>query len=279
MPTPPLDTHRIRLCRKWSQQADAYLADDPASEVDAIWFPPHRREEQDPLALLHCEAVHPDTRRVRVKALRPGRREPEHLWLSLDHVIPLTYSSLPPLSFASVASREPFFDLLGESEAYRIRCLAQVPAHLPVSPLKLARAIPGLHIVAGRKAIPGTCTGSFHWTPDGIRLEVEGHPVTGYPTEASVGLALAGWFCTRTPKGTIEISWKRGKHVKPLDALSQRIIATYQALRLPALLLFMSVRAIGLPGEEAKPLLRELLGLPPELISERLLTLHRRKEG
>lgn len=278
MHTPTAYQLRTQLSRTWSRQADAYLADDPESEVDAIWFPPSHRAEQDPLALLHCQEVHPDTRRVRVKALRPGKKVPEHLWLSLDHIIPLTCSSLPPLSFAAVASGEPFFDVVGESEAYRIRCLAQVPAHLPASPLQVARYIPGMHIITRGKAIPGVCTAAFHWTPEGIRLEVEGHPVTGYPTESSVGLALAGWFCTRMPKGTIEVSWRRGKHAKPLDALSHKIIATYQALRLPALLLFMTVRAIGARERAPGPLMRELLGLPLELISDRLETLRSREE-
>lgn len=221
MHTPTAHELRTQLSRTWSRRADAYLADDPESEVDAIWFPPSRSAEQEPLALLHCEKVHPDTRRIKVKALRPGKRVPDHLLLPLEHIIPLTYSSLPPLSFASVASREPFFDLLGESEAYRIRCLAQVPAHLPVSPLKVARAIPGLHIVAGRKGIPGTCTGSFHWTPDGIRLEVEGHPVTGYPTESSVGLALAG--CHEGTFGTYSeaLSHARERGEEILEEIAQ----------------------------------------------------------
>jgi hypothetical protein len=111
-----------------------------------------------------------------------------------------------------------------------------------------------------------------------MRLEVEKHPETGDPTESSVGLALAGWFCSRMPKGTVEVSWKRTKHAKTLDALSHKIIATYQALRLPALLLFMTARAIGARERAPGPLMRELLGLPPELISDRLGTLRSREE-
>jgi hypothetical protein len=136
-----------------------------------------------------------------------------------------------------------------------------------------------MHIVARRQAVPGICTGAFHWTPEGIRLEVEGHPVTGYPTESSVGLALAGWFCTRMPKGTIEVSWRRGKHAKPLDSLSQKIIATYQALRLPALLLFMTVRAFGGRERAPGPLMREHLGLPLDLLHDRLEALRSMDES
>lgn len=269
MHTNPTQSSRARLCLKWSQQADAYLGDDPESEVDAIWFPPTRPENEDPLALLHCERVHADTRRIQVRALRPGRREPDHLLLPMDHVLPLSCSSLPPLSFASVASAEPFFDELGESEAYRIRCLAQVPPHVPISPLQVARSIPGMRVVATKTAVPGRCDCGFRWTPEGMRLEVEQSPVTGEPTESSVGMALAAWFCSRLPKGTIDLSWNRKKREKSLDFLSERTIATYQALRLPALALFMVARATAARESAPGSLIKEILGVPYDLINDR----------
>jgi len=265
---------RSRLSQQWSRQAEAYLLDDEASEVDAIWMPPSLRESARPAAMLHCQEIQADTQHVRVLAQRLNESTVTKLLLPMDEVVYLTHSSLAPLSRATISSPDPLLHTPGDPEAFRIRCLARVPPTKLISPTRLAEGIPGMRLRIEQEASPGHCACTFEWTPKGMVLGVEAHPDIAEPTESSVGLALAAWFCSRTPYGSIRLDWARSEdRGLPADRLPQLILSTYQALRLPSLTLFMVLRATGNGDHPPTKALVEALGLPEGLIRDRLAML------
>lgn len=270
---------RSRLSQRWSRQAEAYLLDDAESEVDAIWVPPTCSLATGPAAFLHCQEIQAETQRVRVLAQRQQESTVRTLLLPLDEIVPLSHSSLPPLSLAAVTSADPLFHAPGDGEAFRIRCLARIPPTELISPLRLVEGISGMRLQVEREAIQGNCACSFRWTPEGIVLGVETDPHTGQPTACSVGLALAAWFCSRTPRGSFRLEWERSDDTGlPSDLLRQKIVSTYQALRLPSLVLFMVLRAMKSRRQATGLNLAATLRLPEKLIHDRLAMLRSQGE-
>lgn len=265
---------RTELSKHWSRYAPAFLGDDPALPVDAIWVPSTVRESREPAAFLHCTAIQAETRQIHVLALPAGTAELLRLILSPDEVVWLSHSSLPPTGEASVLSRDPLLSLSGESEAFRLRCLAQAPSGDLLLPSQLASGIPGLHLRVKSDAIQGRSACEFHWTPEGTLLCVERNTTTGALSESSVGLALASWYCSRTPIGCFSVDWTGP--IYQSSPLTSLVLQTYQAIRLPALHLFMLLRSAGMGAAMDEVGLAQELNLPVQLVRERKAGLLRR---
>lgn len=266
---------RIRLSRRWSREAPAFISDDPAFQVDSLWMGPRSPAEEAPFAFLHCRAIEADIRQAQVLVFGTGDTTPKSMLLPLGDLAWLCHSSLPPASLSTVDSADPLLHLPGDSEAIRIRCLAQVDPTSGVAPTRLVQGIPGMRVHLEQHPRLGRSTGSFRWTPEGIVLGAERDPVSGKPVESSVGLALAAWFCSRTPKGSCTVVWKDFTNPRgPSDVLRDRIVSTYQALRLPSLLLFLVARAKGVTRGWGEIGIAEDLRLPFLLVRDRLQKLN-----
>ena len=270
---PQHDHHR--LSRIWSSLAPAFLDEDGETEVDAIWVPPTFRNAAAPAAFLHSQVLDADRLSLTTLALHRGETTPITTSLPLEEVVFLTHGSLPPLSAASVMSADPLLRTPGDSEALRIRCLARVPPAALRPPSAIAAAIPGLRLQVVREATPGWTTSGFGWTQQGIVLEVERHPNTGEPTESSIGLALAAWFCDRSPFGEFIVQWLNPHYGYDFEtAYREQVLATYKALRLPAVVLHVLLRALA--GTDLKPatfLAGKNIFMPPALLRERIQAL------
>lgn len=268
----PILSHETRctLSRYWSQHAPPYLNQDTDEEVDAIWFPPSHRAGDPPKAFLHCLAIHADTQRIAAHAMKGQTSAPRRIDVPMDEVVFLTHSSLPPLSLAHVISKEPLLATAGDAAAYRLRCLAGIGLHQTVLPSALVAAIPGVHLRAPLNKDAASWTCAFRWTDKGVALFVNPNPRTGQVDEERIGLALAAWFCSRTPFGSFEPADPEGPPDEAAEKLRRQIVETYQALRLPALHLYLALRALGNEPQEPGPALMEAFQVPTRLLFDRL---------
>ena len=269
------DSDRHHLSRTWSSVAPSYLDEVGVAEVDAIWVPASHRNPPMPAAFLHCQGLDADRRRLTALGLPNREVTPRQIRLPLEEAVFLCHSSLPPLTLATVTSADPWLSVPGESEALRIRCLAGIPPFAPLPPTVMAAGIPGLRLEVVREATPGLTTSTFTWTPQGLVLEVERDPYTLKPRESSVGLALAAWFCSRSPFGIFDVQWPEPDcEEDPATPFRRQVLATYQALRLPAVVLSLVLRAVQ--KRKIRPL--ELLSashfdVPSGLLRERIQAL------
>jgi hypothetical protein len=172
---------------------------------------------------------------------------------------------------ARVPNLDPLMSLPGESDAYRLRRVAGIDQVSTLPPTEIVRCLDGFRLATRRvNRDQGMMRCGFRRLKTGVKLVVDSRE-NGAVCEDSAGFSLMMWFLSTESHVTKALDWKEIPILeasRPTGFLN--VFNAYQALRLPALRLFLELRATPHSFDLFSKSLADANKLPPNLVRRRL---------